>query len=366
MEFEGLTKDARAPNAPLIIAGPCAAESRAQVLEVARALAASGQAKFFRAGIWKPRTQPGFFEGVGERGLPWLREVSETLPLRPCVEVAGARHVELVAKNGIDAVWIGARTTGSPFAVQDIADALAGSGMTVFVKNPLNPDLGLWLGALERLSARTHEVHAVHRGFSSASPSSLRYAPMWHLPLELKQRHPELKILCDPSHIAGRAELVQTIAQTALDLDLDGLMVEVHNSPSAAQSDAQQQLTPVEFEAMLAHLVYHDPKRPEPGAEREVAALRHDLDDVDSEILAALKKRWDIVRRIGDSKQNRGMTHFQLQRMNEVLARWRSACLAMDLPPELGDAVYRAIHDASLNEQVNALRTDQPTTPEDT
>ncbi len=365
MKTEAQPEDAGAPHSPLIVAGPCAAESREQVLQVARALCTFGRAHFFRAGIWKPRTQPGFFEGVGERGLPWLKEVAETLPLRPCVEVAGAQHVELVAKYGIDAVWIGARTTGSPFAVQEIADALVGTGMTVFVKNPLNPDLGLWMGALERLSVGTREVHAVHRGFSSPSLSRLRFAPMWHLPLELKQRCPQLKILCDPSHIAGRAELVQTIAQTALDLDFDGLMVEVHSSPASAQSDSEQQLDPAGFEAMLGQLNYQERRPPEEGAEREVASLRRQLDEVDAEILGALKKRWDIVRRIGSRKQHRGMTHFQLRRMNEVLATWRAACLAMNLPPELGDAVYRAIHDASLNEQVNSLRAEDSTDSED-
>lgn len=345
-------------NRPVIIAGPCAAESREQVLRTAEALSRVPGISLFRAGLWKPRTSPGSFEGVGEAGLDWLVEVQERYGLRACTEVALARHVEEALARGLRAVWIGARTTGSPFAVQELAEALRGTDLAVLVKNPLSPDVGLWLGAIDRFQrVGIRDLAAVHRGFASRSPTRFRFSPMWRLPLELRRTWPALPVLCDPSHIAGRQTLVGGVAQAAIDLGMDGLMIEVHEAPASALSDAGQQLTPAAFEELLTHLVLRAPFSQDDEFQAQLEALRRELDDVDAEILAALARRWTIVARVARTKLEGGVIAFQLDRMCEVLARWRQGGDELGLPGELVEDVYLAVHEAAVDEQTQLMRS---------
>ena len=340
----------------LIIAGPCAAESREQVLETAAALAAIPAVRLLRAGVWKPRTSPGCFEGVGEAALPWLAEAQRRCEQRPCIEVARPQHVELALAHGIRVLWIGARTTGSPFAVQALADAVRGTDTAILVKNPLNPDLALWIGALERMArAGVRCLAAVHRGFASPAPGAFRYSPMWRQPVELRRRWPALPILCDPSHITGRRDLVRGVCQAALDLDMDGLMVEVHPRPDAALSDAAQQLTPASFGQLLATLVRRSPAPPDASVEAHLEELRAELDAVDDAILASLAARWAIAGRIAAVKASAGVTALQMGRMSAVLDRWQQRAEALGLPADAVTEMYATLHEAVLNEQMRLM-----------
>lgn len=336
---------------PVVIAGPCSAESEEQVMAVAATLAGTGVA-LFRAGIWKPRTRPGCFEGVGARGLEWLVRVKKEFSLPVATEVATAAHVEQALSAGIDVLWVGARTVTNPFAVQEVAEALRGVDVPVLVKNPVNPDLELWVGALERLyNCGVTRLGAVHRGFSSYGEKFFRNSPQWQLPLELKNRFPQLPLICDPSHIAGKSELVQGLAQQAMDLNFDGLMVEVHTSPSCALSDARQQITPEELFSVLAGLV----RRSSLSDGAEFAAFRDKIDAIDEEIIALLSKRMAVANEIGEVKKNRGVTVFQPFRYKETMERCVTLGAGYGLSAEVVRGVFEAIHSESIRQQLNIV-----------
>ena len=283
---------------PFIIAGPCSAENEEQVLATAKLIAAQG-IKVFRAGVWKPRTKPGGFEGVGSAGLEWLARVKKETGLLCATEVANARHVEEALKAGVDILWIGARTTANPFAVQEIAESVGGTGLPVLVKNPVNPDIELWIGAAERLiSCGTHNIAFVHRGFGAYEKGLFRNQPQWHIPIELKRRMPSVTIICDPSHIGGRQDLIYPISQQAMDLGFDGLMIETHSNPSEALSDKEQQITPDLLERIIKLLVIRDKNEPS----EYLADLRREIDELDDRLLNVLSKRMSIAREIGKYK----------------------------------------------------------------
>jgi chorismate mutase len=303
---------------PLFMAGPCSAESEEQMLETAQKLEKSG-VQIFRAGVWKPRTRANQFEGVGNIGLGWLKNIKQETGLLTSTEVAQVKHVYEALKVGIDILWIGARTTANPFAVQEIADALKGVNIPVFIKNPINPDVELWIGAIERINkAGIDKIGAVHRGFSSFDASLFRNIPKWQIPIELKRRLPNLPILSDPSHIGGRRNLIQTLSQKALDLAFDGLMVEVHNNPDCALSDAKQQITPESFNEMKEKLVFRKGK-PENNSMDELEDLRYKIDYYDKEIIKLLGKRMQEAEAIGKYKLANKMTVLQSKRWDQLL-----------------------------------------------
>lgn len=306
-------------NEPLIISGPCSAENRDQVLITGRELAKIPQVKMFRAGIWKPRTRPGIFEGVGEIGLEWMLELKKETSIPYCVEVATAEHIELALKYQADALWIGARTTGNPFSVQILADALVGVDLPVFVKNPIHPDISLWIGALERINhAGISRLVAIHRGFYSYDNKPYRNLPMWEIPIELKRLVPELPIFCDPSHISGKRELLAEVAQRALDLNMDGLMLESHFNPAIALTDAEQQLSPAALDLMVKKLIV----RREHGNiefQNQLEQLRFEIDQIDHELIAILGRRNDKSTQIGKYKKANNITVLQIERLREMI-----------------------------------------------
>ena len=310
IELPGIEK-----NDPMIIAGPCSAETEQQVMDTALMLANKG-IKIFRAGIWKPRTKPGGFEGIGVDGLAWLKRVKQETGMYVATEVATAKHVYECLKAGIDVLWIGARTTANPFAVQEIADALKGVDIPILIKNPVNPDLELWIGAFERINnAGLKQLGAIHRGFSSYDKKIYRNLPQWHIPIELRRRIPELPIFCDPSHIGGKRELVAPLCQQAMDLGFDGLIVESHCNPDCAWSDAAQQVTPDVLDYILNLLVI----RKETQTTENLGELRNQIDDCDNEIIEVLAKRMRVCREIGTFKKEHDMTILQTGRYNEIL-----------------------------------------------
>ncbi len=340
---------------PLIIAGPCSAEREEQVLGIARRLREiKGEVHLFRCGIWKPRTRPNSFEGVGERGLDWLRRVKEEWGFPCCVEVAKARHVELVLRQGVDVLWIGGRTTVSPFAVQEIADALKGVDIPVLVKNPLNEDLGLWIGALERLHrGGIEKLGAFHRGFPSYPPGRYRSEPKWHIPLELRQQYPTLPLLCDPSHIAGKRDLVGLVSQKALDLNFDGLMIESHHDPSRALSDPIQQLLPEDLEGLLKGLVIKTPRGVGRDFEPSLEGLRSRLDSIDAEILDTLARRAEVVGRIGAVKRQNAVQVLPMGSLNERLETLQERALSRGIPHKFLRELYALILDESIRIQTD-------------
>lgn len=328
---------------PLMIAGPCSAESREQVLAAAKGV--KGRAQVFRAGIWKPRTRPGHFEGAGSAALEWLAEVKATTGLLTTTEVATAAHVEAALKAGVDMLWVGARTTPNPFSVQELADALGGVDIPVLVKNPINPDLHLWVGALERFAqAGIRRYAAIHRGFSWFERTPYRNSPMWEFPIRLKAAHPGLEIICDPSHVAGSRDGVPLIAQQALDLGLSGLMVEVHPDPDRALSDAAQQLLPSAYGALLDSLIHRVPD-PTEAAQDRLQELRDLIDQLDEEIAQKLGARMDIAERIGDHKRAHNVAIIQPERWSRVLQGQlrlaRELGLGEDFVQQFMDAVHR-------------------------
>lgn len=340
---------------PLVIAGPCSAESEEQVMQVASELAARG-ISFFRAGIWKPRTRPGCFEGVGKVGLPWLSRVKRELGLRVTTEVATAEHVELALAAGVDLMWVGARTTTNPFAVQDIADALRGCDVPVLVKNPVNPDIELWVGALERLNnAGITRLGAIHRGFSSYGEKCYRNAPQWQLPIELRRRLPGLPLFCDPSHIAGKRELIMSLSQQAMDLNFDGLMIETHCTPYCALSDARQQVTPDELSAILSRLVH----RATPADSSEFQTYREQIDEIDKELMRLLSKRMEISREIGELKREKGMVVFQPYRYKEIMERYLNFCSNGKLEADAVREIFEVIHSESVRQQLSIMNDDR-------
>ncbi len=339
---------------PLFIAGPCSAESEEQMIETAEKLKDSG-AQVFRAGVWKPRTRAHQFEGVGIIGLEWLRTVKQETGLLTSTEVAQVKHVYEALKAGIDILWIGARTTANPFAVQEIAEALKGVNIPVFVKNPVNPDVELWIGAIERLNkAGIDKIGAIHRGFSTYEQSLFRNIPKWQIPIELKRRLPNLPLLSDPSHIGGKRNLIETLSQKAMDLNFDGLMVEVHRNPDVALSDAKQQITPESFKEMQQRLVFRQVV-PENVSLDELEDLRYKIDRFDQEIIKLIGKRMEEAEAIGRYKLENKMTVLQSKRWDQLLDKNISKGAQVALSPELISSVFKAIHQESINKQARIL-----------
>lgn len=337
-------------DSPIIIAGPCSAETEQQTLDAAKALSAGG-VKIFRAGIWKPRTMPGGFDGVGDPGLEWLKRVKCETGMLTSTEVATVEHVNAALAAGIDILWVGARTTANPFAIQDIADALRGHDeVTVLVKNPVNPDLDLWIGAIQRiLNAGISRVGAVHRGFSSAGEHLYRNDPQWHIPFDLRRLAPAMTILCDPSHIGGKRELVHPLSQQALDMGFDGLMIEVHCDPDHAMSDSTQQITPDELKSILDRLVI----RSSVPVEDELALLRQQIDDCDHELLAVLARRMSVSREIGEFKKANNLRVMQPQRYHNVLKNRLAEGERLSLDSDFVRRIMQAIHEESVRQQLD-------------
>ena len=348
MQLESIILPGVDPERPIVIAGPCSAESEEQVMATARPLAEGG-IRIYRAGIWKPRTKPGGFEGVGATGLAWLKRVKRETGMYLATEVATRDHVFEALKAGIDLLWIGARTTANPFAVQEIADALRGTDLPVLVKNPVNPDLELWVGALERLhGAGLRRLAAVHRGFSSYDRKIYRNGPLWQIPIELRRRIPTLPIFCDPSHIGGRRDLVQPLSQQAMDLNFEGLLIETHCEPEAAWSDAAQQVTPVELLQLLDRLVVRNENRQTEG----LAGLRCRIDQIDEQLLELLAQRMKISSEIGMYKKENAMPALQSNRYGEVLRQRSQLGEQMDLNPEFVREILKDIHEESVRQQM--------------
>lgn len=342
---------------PVLIAGPCSAESRDQLDETARRLAGL-RVDYLRAGVWKPRTRPGSFEGIGEAALPWLAEAGRRHGLRTATEVASAAHVEAALGQGIDLLWIGARTTASPFAVQEIANALRGTTVPVLVKNPTSPEIGLWFGALERVhSAGVRSLGAIHRGFSTAGGGRYRNAPMWELAIEFRRALPQVPLLADPSHIAGQRELVPELAQAAMDLGLDGLMIETHPNPDHAWSDAAQQVTPERLGEVLGRLRVRMATSSEPGVNAELQALRDRIDHVDQAVLDLLAQRMRLVEEIAEAKRAGNIASLQVARWRALLDQRLELAGRLGLPPDYARAVFEVIHAESVRRQ-NELMED--------
>ena len=348
MELESILLPGVENKRPLVIAGPCSAESEEQVMETARELASRG-VKMFRAGIWKPRTKPGGFEGVGVEGLAWLKRVKKETGMYVATEVATQQHVFEALKAGIDMLWIGARTTVNPFAVQEVADALKGVDIPVLIKNPVNPDLELWIGAIQRIyGAGIRRIGVIHRGFSSYDKKMYRNTPLWHIPIELRRRMPELPIICDPSHIGGKRELVAPLCQQAMDLSFDGLIVESHCNPDCALSDASQQITPDVLDYVLNLLVVREGTQ----TTENLAGLRRQIDEIDENLLELLAKRMRISREIGVYKKEHNMPILQAPRYSEILEKRSTMGEAMDLSPEFVKEILKEIHEESVRQQM--------------
>jgi chorismate mutase len=352
MNVQGLNNWISKDKESLIIAGPCGAESHEQVLEAASLLAEVPQVKLFRAGIWKPRTRPNSFEGVGEEGLKWLNDVQQQYGLKTSVEVANAQHLELALKYKVDVVWIGARTTVNPFSVQEIADALKGVRIPVMVKNPIHADLHLWMGALERIyNSGIDQLVAIHRGFYFAGKSKYRNKPMWEIPIELKTIFPGLPIICDPSHIGGRRELIESISQKALNMGMNGLMIETHPHPERALSDADQQITPAELARLLKQLQFPDTQSGNTEFTNNLKALRRRIDEVDDELINVLAKRLHIIEEMALYKKDQNITVFQLERWQEILRTRSQWGEKLGLSRSHIEKICQILHEESIRVQ---------------
>lgn len=337
---------------PVVIAGPCSAESEEQLMSTAVSLSAIG-IKIFRAGLWKPRTKPGSFEGMGEAGIPLLIKVKEETGMAVATEVATPEHVEIAIKAGIDYLWIGARSVTNPFAVEAIANALSGSDAAVLIKNPVNPDLELWIGAIERLrNAGIERIAAIHRGFSSYNEKRYRNTPLWSIPIELRRRFPDMEILCDPSHICGKRELIGEVAQQAMDLDFNGLMIESHCNPQVALSDSRQQIEPGELKNLLSNLAIRECR----SDTSEIAALRSRIDDIDSQLISLLSKRMKISREIGQYKKLHNMPVLQSTRYGKILESVSGTALNLRLDPDFVRTIMKIIHEESVRTQMEIMK----------
>jgi chorismate mutase len=353
MELESILLPGISDQRPMVIAGPCSAETEEQVMITARALSAKG-IRIYRAGIWKPRTKPGGFEGVGASGLLWLQRVKAETGMYVAVEVATRQHVLESVKHGVDVLWIGARTSANPFAMQEVADALkeAAFGGVVLVKNPVNPDLELWIGALERIhNAGIRKIGAIHRGFSSYDKKLYRNLPQWHIPIELKRRLPHLPLISDPSHIGGKRELVASIAQQAMDLNYDGLIIESHCAPDEAWSDKAQQITPDVLSYILHLLVIRDTKQ----TTESLTELREQIDQLDDELLTVLAKRMRVSREIGQYKKEHHMPVLQTHRYDEILDKRLAQAEDLEMGEAFTKEVLEAIHEESIRQQIEIL-----------
>ncbi len=342
---------------PFVIAGPCSVESEAQVMDTAIALSKLN-VSVLRGGIWKPRSRPGSFEGIGESGLKMLKRAGVAAGLPVATEVANRMHVEQAIEAGIDMVWIGARTTVNPFLVQQIADALAGTSLPVLVKNPVNPDLSLWIGALERVNkAGVTQIAAIHRGFSSFENSKYRNAPNWEIPIELKRRIPEIPILCDPSHICGNTSSLLNVSQTAMDLSFDGLMIESHTDPAHALSDAEQQVTPDQLRELLNDIVYRTTIVEDVLMLNILEELRDQIDKIDTDLLSVLSRRMNLARLIGEYKKDNNITILQPERWAEIVRTRTDLGQAKELTPEFVHRIFEFIHQESIHHQTQVMNT---------
>jgi len=350
---------APASDLPLLIAGPCSAESEEQVLETAKLIEKDRRAMVYRAGLWKPRTRPGTFEGVGYKGLEWLRKVKEQTRLMTATEVAKGEHVKLAIAAGVDILWIGARTTVNPFSVQEIADALEGQDIPVLVKNPINPDLQLWIGALERIhGAGITKLGAIHRGFSPASDSIYRNDPVWKHPIELQRLIPELPIICDPSHIGGTKELIEPIGQKAFDLQMAGLMIETHINPEVALSDAKQQVTPSRLTDILDEIIWRHANTGDKAFSQSIESLRGEIDDLDMKLINVLASRMDFVDEIAELKKESEVTILQVSRYQEMLESRLKEAKNKEVSPEFIKGIFELIHQNSIRRQEAIMNAD--------
>lgn len=336
---------------PIVIAGPCSAETEEQVMTTAKKLAEKG-CHNFRAGVWKPRTKPGGFEGNGEKALPWLQEVKKETGMLVATEVATPEHVELALKYGVDILWVGARTSANPFAVQALADSLRGVDVPVLVKNPVNPDIELWIGAMERINqAGIRRMAAVHRGFSSYDKKIYRNLPMWQIPIELHRRIPDLPIICDPSHIGGSRELIAPLSQQAMDMGFDGLLIESHCDPDKAWSDAKQQVKPDVLDYILSLLVI----RNETYTTEGITQLRSQIDELDNQLMDLLAKRMRVCREIGQYKKEHNMTVVQAARYSEILEKRGAQGTLCGMAPEFVAHIFECVHEESVRQQIEII-----------
>ena len=352
MELQSILLPGVDPKRPLVISGPCSAETEEQVMTTALALHKIG-VKIYRAGVWKPRTKPGGFEGVGTEALTWLKRVKSELGMYTAVEVANAKHVREALANDVDILWIGARTTANPFSVQEIADALEGTDIPVLIKNPVNPDLDLWIGAIERIyNAGIRRIGAIHRGFSSSDKKVYRNLPQWHIPIELHRQLPTLPIICDPSHIGGKRELIASISQQAMDLNFDGLIIESHCTPDKAWSDASQQITPEVLQLILDTLVIRDTNQ----TTENLTVLRRQIDILDNDLLELLAKRMRVSQEIGTYKKEHNMPILQAQRYDEILKNRIGQAEKMGMDGDFMKTVLMAIHEESVRQQMLIMK----------
>lgn len=340
---------------PYLIAGPCSAESELQILKIANEI--KGFADVFRAGIWKPRTSPNSFEGVGEKGLKWLQKVKAETGLQVITEVATANHVELCLSTGIDMLWIGARTTVNPFYVQEIANALKGVDIPVFVKNPIHPEIGLWLGALERLNnAGVSKLAAIHRGFYNYKKSAFRNDPKWEMPIKLREEIHDVPIICDPSHIAGKASLIEDVSQTAMDINLDGLMIETHSNPLSALSDSKQQVTAKKVKKILNNLILRDAKLRDEAFKGKLMEFRNQIDILDHQMIELLNDRKMIVEVIANFKSQNKLTIFQIERWFEILQSRKLIANNLGIDNQMVAEIFELIHKYSILTQTKIMR----------
>ncbi|QEK50311.1 3-deoxy-7-phosphoheptulonate synthase [Pedobacter aquae] len=356
LNIQPLSSWMKVSSEPLIISGPCSAETEEQLLATAHLVKNTGKVSVLRAGIWKPRTRPGEFEGIGSIGLQWLKRAKEETGLPTAVEVATAKHVEEALAAGVDILWIGARSTVNPFTVQEIADALQGADVPVMVKNPINPDLALWIGALERINrAGITKLAAIHRGFSSFEKSAYRNEPMWDLAIHLKTLAPELPILNDPSHICGTRDLIPYISQQALDLDMQGLMIESHIDPSVAWTDAKQQVTPAALTEIVNNLTIRKADSSNPEFTDKLQGLRDSIDRIDDQILQKLGERMALVEKIGEYKRDNDVTILQVNRWEEILEKRTALASALKLEKDFTEKVLELIHGESIRKQTEIM-----------
>ena len=340
---------------PLVIAGPCSAETEEQVMAIAHELK-NTKATIFRAGVWKPRTRPGNFEGVGQLALPWLQRVQKETGLLTSIEVANANHVKLALEYNVDILWIGARTTVNPFAVQEIADALKNTDKIVLVKNPINPDLELWIGAIERLQkANIKNVGAIHRGFSTYQKTKYRNNPNWQIAIDFKNRLPNIPLINDPSHICGNRENLFDVSQMALDLQFDGLMIETHINPDKAWSDAKQQITPTRLDELITDLIVRKTQFEEKDALKELNDLRKQINTIDSQLIGLLSDRMAVSKKIGQTKKEKNVSVLQPNRWNEILEKRVKEGELLGLNNSFMEKIYKAIHQASIKIQEDIL-----------
>lgn len=364
MKIQSLEEWGVGLDKPAIIAGPCSAETEEQLLETSQRIKDQG-INMIRAGLWKPRTRPNNFEGIGVEALPWIQNIKKETGLKFAVEVATPKHVYEAIKHNVDVLWVGARSTTNPFTVQEIAEALRGADVPVLVKNPINPDLALWLGAIERISnVGVTKIGAIHRGFSSFKQTRYRNLPMWQIPLELKRKLNTIPLICDPSHICGNRDFIFEVSQNAMDLDYDGLIIETHRDPENAWSDAAQQITPEVLGAMLKNLKFRTPTSKDRDYITMLTELREQIDHVDKELLEILAQRMDIVEKMGLYKKKNNVTVFQKNRWQEISETRNKWAEELGLNPEFMWDLFKVIHDASIRRQEHILNASPDNTDE--